>query len=641
MPAISVVIPVYNTEQFIGRCLDSVLSQTFRDLEILCIDDGSTDRTPEILRIYASKDDRVRIITLPENHGVPYARNLAIDEAKGEYLYYMDSDDWLDLDYLEEMYNHAVTSGHDVVINSNWYFEYGKSRKSNVELHPEFNVEEPTYFSTVFIQSSFYPVVWARLYRLSYLRENKIRSPQVKGGVDDNCFTSIAEILQPRSYVFRGPFYHYYQRPGSLSRQKDLALNYSHAFGALLKELKSRAIAPGEAKRFYVISRLAIEDVEAFNSLRSFFSDVEPDVFESLGLYLYHDFRSMEMVIDCPDYDTFRSRYPNGFNVRSDVSWEIGRMTGIMNRVPSSKLERLSARELLSPLRFDIFSLLFYIKNRESMPRFRKRLFREIDRSSLDKRTKHGLKRGKRMLDMNAAEFEKLLDNMRSSSPREYRIPVGKWPVPLDGSHIVAAASFYDREVSVFKLASADSGQNDWASCYDKGMSRLVQDLSAREGVEWINSPKIISYWSCGKSDEPCAGDKVLYSREFILGPISYSNLKAEISQDQRKVKGWSRVRFVFCQGLDCKEEGADIQVIEDPVEVKRVSDLLLTWPGRRKWYHGGGFLCRLAELLENLYDHCSTELGWKYFWTKRKFFILVKKAKGRIRNMNKMFKLA
>ena len=124
MTGITVTIPVYNTEKYLERCLDSVQGQTFRDLEILCIDDGSTDRSPEILRQRAASDARIRVITLPGNRGIPHARNLAIDEARGEYLYYMDSDDWLDPDYLEAMYGQAQRTGQDVVINGNWIWEY-------------------------------------------------------------------------------------------------------------------------------------------------------------------------------------------------------------------------------------------------------------------------------------------------------------------------------------------------------------------------------------------------------------------------------------------------------------------------------------------------------------------------------------
>ena len=96
-PAISVVVPVFNTGRLIERCLDSVQGQTFRDLEIICIDDGSTDITPRILKERALADDRIKVIILPENHGVPYARNVGIDVARGEFLYYMDSDDWMTL----------------------------------------------------------------------------------------------------------------------------------------------------------------------------------------------------------------------------------------------------------------------------------------------------------------------------------------------------------------------------------------------------------------------------------------------------------------------------------------------------------------------------------------------------------------
>ena len=129
MPSISVVVPVYNTDKWLDRCLDSVRSQSFQDLEIICVDDGSVDDTPAILRKHASQDSRIRVVTLTENHGVPYARNLAIDQATGKYLYFMDSDDWIDPDYLEEMFVRAERTGQDVVINGNWYLEYDDPSK--------------------------------------------------------------------------------------------------------------------------------------------------------------------------------------------------------------------------------------------------------------------------------------------------------------------------------------------------------------------------------------------------------------------------------------------------------------------------------------------------------------------------------
>ena len=93
MAEISVIIPVYNREKYIEKCLESVLSQTFADIEIICINDGSSDQTLEILQTYANKDSRFRIINLKTNQGASNARNIAIKESNSPYLFFLDSDD--------------------------------------------------------------------------------------------------------------------------------------------------------------------------------------------------------------------------------------------------------------------------------------------------------------------------------------------------------------------------------------------------------------------------------------------------------------------------------------------------------------------------------------------------------------------
>ncbi|MBR5175515.1 MAG: glycosyltransferase family 2 protein [Bacteroidales bacterium] len=309
MPAISVVVPVYNTDKWLDRCLDSVRSQTFHDLEILCIDDGSVDGTPEILLRHASGDKRIRVVTLPENHGVPYARNLAMEEASGEYLYFMDSDDWIDPDYLEEMFIRAERTGQDVVINGNWYLEYDDPSKRRHCGRFGFVHEEAGFYNPVVVQSSFFPVVWSRLYRLKYLKDNDIHSPLLKGGVEDNYFTSLAEILQEKSYIFNGPFYHYYQREGSLVRQPDAAFHHFQNFRIFLDELHKRGIPPEAAKRFYAQKGLEVKDAERFDFLRSFFIDVEPDVLSCPQLYSAEEAFTMRAFASSPDLESFISCY--------------------------------------------------------------------------------------------------------------------------------------------------------------------------------------------------------------------------------------------------------------------------------------------------------------------------------------------
>lgn len=113
-PKISVIIPVYNVEKYIQKCLDSIINQTYTNTEIICIDDGSTDNSLEILNNYAKNDDRFVIIT-QKNQGQGVARNNAIKIAKGEYIICVDSDDWIESDSLEKLYNFAAEKNADVV----------------------------------------------------------------------------------------------------------------------------------------------------------------------------------------------------------------------------------------------------------------------------------------------------------------------------------------------------------------------------------------------------------------------------------------------------------------------------------------------------------------------------------------------
>lgn len=101
-PLVSVIVPVYRVEDYLDNCLQSLVGQTYRNLEILLIDDGSPDRCPELCDAWARKDSRIKVIHT-ENHGVSHARNVGLDQATGNYIGFVDSDDWVDPDYYENM----------------------------------------------------------------------------------------------------------------------------------------------------------------------------------------------------------------------------------------------------------------------------------------------------------------------------------------------------------------------------------------------------------------------------------------------------------------------------------------------------------------------------------------------------------
>ena len=114
---ISIIVPIYNVEKYLRQCLDSIMNQTYRNCECLLIHDGSSDNSEDICREYVSKDSRFRYFE-KENGGVSSARNLGIEHSKGEYITFIDSDDWVDSDYLEVLYNSLVDERADIAIST-------------------------------------------------------------------------------------------------------------------------------------------------------------------------------------------------------------------------------------------------------------------------------------------------------------------------------------------------------------------------------------------------------------------------------------------------------------------------------------------------------------------------------------------
>ena len=115
MAKVSVIIPVYNVEKYLRKCLESVVNQTLKDIEIICVNDGSTDSSALILDEYARNDNRIKVYT-QENQGQGAARNMALELAQGDYIAFVDSDDWLEVSALEELYKFITEKGAEAVV---------------------------------------------------------------------------------------------------------------------------------------------------------------------------------------------------------------------------------------------------------------------------------------------------------------------------------------------------------------------------------------------------------------------------------------------------------------------------------------------------------------------------------------------
>jgi len=194
MVKISVIIPVYNVEEYLKQCLDSIVNQSLNEIEIICINDGSADKSLKILEDYAKNDSRFVIVS-QENCGQGAARNRGLDIAQGEYVVFVDPDDWIEENALEKIYACFKSNDTDVVqFDYKDYNDYTKITKKidfSKFLKKKFNYEIKDggfyswkeIFHKKFKYSKF--TVWSKAYSLKFLRENDIKFPLNKHGEDD------------------------------------------------------------------------------------------------------------------------------------------------------------------------------------------------------------------------------------------------------------------------------------------------------------------------------------------------------------------------------------------------------------------------------------------------------------------------
>ena len=252
MPKVSVIIPVYNVEKYLGECLDSVLGQTLRDIEVICVDDGSTDGSPAMLEKYAARDSRVKVLR-QENSGAGAARNAGLSVASGDYLFFCDPDDWCDRNMLRDMHRRAIKDKCDVVLAgmirhdcvlSHYSFSY-PSRKL-ARLPRVFPGRDACDF--IFVAARANP--WNKLFRRAFVHERKILFQEQKRE-NDLFFSYVTIALAERIGVVDDAYYHYRMgRLGSLQADggtDGAPLLWLDAFKAVKVRLEQEGVLDGFA----------------------------------------------------------------------------------------------------------------------------------------------------------------------------------------------------------------------------------------------------------------------------------------------------------------------------------------------------------------------------------------------------------
>jgi len=223
-PKISIIVPVYKVEKYIHRCIDSVLSQTFSDWELILVDDGSPDNSPLICDEYAKIDEHIRVIH-KGNEGQAEARNVALDIAKGDYIMFLDSDDYLHSSTLEDIYALALKENADIV-----QFPF---IRGNHEVFPL--IKEDRSYQIFDNRSIFYSsvqkiILCGKLYRADLWSD--VRMPKGKLNYEDDATTWKLYYKSERIIYVNTPYYYYYENPHSTmaNQRKITSLSFINAY---------------------------------------------------------------------------------------------------------------------------------------------------------------------------------------------------------------------------------------------------------------------------------------------------------------------------------------------------------------------------------------------------------------------------
>lgn len=225
-PKVSIIVPVYNAEKYLSRCLDSLVEQNLSDIEIIVVNDGSSDSSIKILEEYRQKDNRIKIIH-KTNEGVSSARNLGVELAVGEFIGFVDSDDWVDKEMYEVLYDTAIEESADIIMCT-YIREFGSHSKEKIFNLPRkisYNDEE---VKTNIMRRLIGPVneeianpelldawgtVWTKLYRTDLIKRNNLTFSDLREiGTNEDSLFNILAAFHAQSFIFLNtPYYHYWR----------------------------------------------------------------------------------------------------------------------------------------------------------------------------------------------------------------------------------------------------------------------------------------------------------------------------------------------------------------------------------------------------------------------------------------------
>lgn len=198
-PLISIIVPTYNSEKYLSQCIESLIDQTYKNIEIICVDDHSTDKTFEILQKYANKDSRIKLLRNEENKGTAFSRNKGLEAVTGKFLVWCDSDDWYEKNYCKTMLKTLIKSKSDIVVcNKNCIIEQDLNIYRKNFSNPNTYIENKKENITIQTFNNIDCFLWNKMFKTEIIKQYNILCPLIKKYEDwtfINCYLLLAKTI--------------------------------------------------------------------------------------------------------------------------------------------------------------------------------------------------------------------------------------------------------------------------------------------------------------------------------------------------------------------------------------------------------------------------------------------------------------
>ncbi len=329
-PKVSVIIPVYNVEDYLRECLDSVVNQTLREIEIICVDDGSTDKSLDILLEYAEKDNRITVLK-QENLYAGVARNAGLAVARGEYLSFLDSDDFFELNMLEEMYKKAKKDGSDIVVCNAFKVVDGELqegifvREKNIK-NDIFSCYEEYPASHIF--QTIYGFPWNKLFSHSLINDYKIHFSSINHHNDTSFVMSSLVAAKQISYIPAKYIYYRYRDTSLCHAAKDVSCMYNslsetYHFISKLKNYKNVECSfinyVLEFIIYYYLKKTAPEKIQLLPYINKLYDELE---IKKYPIDFYNNISNYKKLENIVDYYHRRKSAEKDILIRNQISYE-------------------------------------------------------------------------------------------------------------------------------------------------------------------------------------------------------------------------------------------------------------------------------------------------------------------------------